>query len=40
MRDGAHGAAKARAMNLLIRYGEALGAERLVETDNVAGSWA
>lgn len=40
MRDGAHGAAKARAMDLLIRYGEALGAERLVETGNVAGTWS
>jgi predicted aconitase len=40
MRDGDHGAAKARAMDLLIRYGEALGAERLVETNNVAGTWA
>lgn len=40
MRDGAHGRAKARAMDLLIRYGEALGAERLVETNNVAGTWA
>lgn len=40
MRDGVHGAAKAKAMDLLIRYGEALGAERLVETGNVAGTWA
>ncbi len=40
MRDGAHGPARARAMDLLIRYGEALGAERLVETNNVAGTWA
>jgi predicted aconitase len=40
MRDGDHGAAKARAMDLLIRYGEALGAEKLVETNNVAGTWA
>ncbi len=39
MRDGAHGAAKARAMDLLVRYGEALGAERLVETNNVAGAF-
>ncbi len=39
MRDGAHGAARARAMDLLIRYGEALGAERLVETNNVAGAF-
>lgn len=36
MRDGAAGPAVARAMDLLIRYGEALGAERLVETRNVA----
>ena len=39
MRDGASGAAVARAMDLLIRYGEALGAERLVETRNVAGAF-
>lgn len=39
MRDGAHGAAVARAMDLLIRYGEALDAERLVETRNVAGAF-
>ena len=39
MLDGAHGAAKARAMDLLLRYGEALGAERLVETNNVAGAF-
>ncbi len=39
MLDGAHGAAKARAMDLLVRYGEALGAERLVETNNVAGAF-
>jgi len=39
MLDGAHGAAKQRAMDLLVRYGEALGAERLVETRNVAGTW-
>lgn len=39
MRDGQHGRAKARAMDLLIRYGEALGAERLVETNNVAGAF-
>ncbi len=40
MLDGAEGRAKARAMDLLVRYGEALGAERLVETRNVAGTWA
>jgi predicted aconitase len=39
MLDGAHGRAKARAMDLLKRYGEALGAERLVETNNVAGAF-
>jgi predicted aconitase len=39
MRDGEHGEAIARAMDLLIRYGEGLGAERLVETRNVAGAY-
>jgi len=39
MRDGIFGAAKARAMDLLVRYGEALGAEWLVETNNVAGAF-
>jgi predicted aconitase len=39
MLDGSHGAAKARAMDLLLRYGQALGAERLVETNNVAGAF-
>ena len=39
MLDGEHGRAKARAMDLLVRYGEALGAERLVETNNVAGAF-
>ena len=39
MLDGEHGRAKARAMELLVRYGEALGAERLVETNNVAGAF-
>ena len=38
--DGSEGRAKAKAMELLVRYGEALGAERLVETKNVAGTWA
>lgn len=38
MRDGAEGDAVAAAMDLLIRYGEALGAERLCETRNVAGT--
>jgi predicted aconitase len=35
--DGAEGKARAAAMRLLLRYGEALGAERLVDTNNVAG---
>jgi predicted aconitase len=35
--DGAQGKAKQKAMELLVRYGEALGAERLVATDNIAG---
>jgi predicted aconitase len=39
MLDGSHGRARARAMDLLLRYGEALGAERLVETNNVAGAF-
>jgi predicted aconitase len=38
MRDGAEGGAVAAAMDLLVRYGEALGAERLVDTRNVAGT--
>ncbi len=37
MLDGAEGPAAAKAMDLLVRYGEALGADRLVETNNVAG---
>lgn len=37
--DGAPGAeARQKAMNLLVRYGEALGAEKLVSTNNVAGT--
>jgi hypothetical protein len=36
--DGQDGAAVAAAMNLLVRYGEALGAERLCDVRNVAGS--
>lgn len=40
MLDGREGRAKAKAMELLVRYCEALGAERLVETKNVAGTWA
>jgi predicted aconitase len=39
MLDGREGAAKQKAMDLLMRYGEALGAERLVETQNVAGAF-
>jgi predicted aconitase len=39
MFDGKSGKAQAKAMDLLVRYGEALGAERLVETRNVAGTW-
>lgn len=38
MRDGAEGPAVAAAMDLLIRYGEALGAEHLCDTRNVAGT--
>lgn len=38
MRDGASGPTIARAMDLLIRYGEALGAEDFVETRNVCGT--
>ncbi len=38
MRDGADGDAVAAAMDLLIRYGDALGAERLCDTRNVAGT--
>jgi predicted aconitase len=35
--DGAHGRATQKAMELLVRYAEALGAERFVDTNNVAG---
>jgi predicted aconitase len=38
MLDGAEGEAVAAAMDLLVRYGEVLGAERLVDTDNVCGA--
>lgn len=38
MLDGKEGAAVQRAMDLLVRYGEALGAERLVDTRNVCGT--
>ena len=37
MLDGAGGRAKQRAMDLLVRYAEALGAERFVDTTNIAG---
>jgi predicted aconitase len=37
MLDGAQGPAVAKAMDLLVRYAEALGAEDFVETNNVAG---
>lgn len=35
MLDGAEGPARQKAMDLLVRYGEALGAERFVDTNNV-----
>ena len=38
MRDGRDGAAVAKAMDLLIRYGDALGAEDFVVTRNVCGT--
>ena len=38
MLDGREGPAVQRAMDLLLRYGRALGAERLVETNNVVAS--
>jgi predicted aconitase len=38
MRDGAEGAATAAAMDLLIRYGQALDADRLCDVRNVAGT--
>ena len=37
MLEGAEGAAKQKAMDLLVRYADALGAERFVDTSNVAG---
>ena len=40
MASGDEGNAVARAMDLLIRYGEALGAERLLPVTNVAGTWS
>jgi hypothetical protein len=38
MLDGADGPAVQAAMDLLVRYGDVLGAERLVDTDNVCGA--
>ena len=38
MYDGRDGPAVQKAMDLLVRYGEALGAERLVETHNVCAT--
>lgn len=38
MLDGRDGPAVSRAMDLLMRYGRALGAERLVDTNNVTGT--
>ncbi len=37
MLDGSEGLAKQKAMDLLVRYAQALGAERFVDTKNVAG---
>ena len=37
MLDGRDGKAKQKAMELLVRYAEALGCERFVDTTNVAG---
>ena len=37
MLDGRKGKATQKAMELLVRYAEALGAERFVDTNNVAG---
>jgi hypothetical protein len=38
MLDGEQGPARQKAMDLLLRYGEALGAERLVDTNNVCAT--
>jgi predicted aconitase len=38
MLEGKEGKAKQKAMDLLVRYGEALGAERFVDTNNVCGT--
>lgn len=40
MLDGGAGPAAAHALDLLVRYGEALGAERLIEVSHVAGTWS
>jgi predicted aconitase len=37
MLDGAEGPARQKALDLLVRYGEALGAECFVDTTNIAG---
>jgi predicted aconitase len=37
MLDGREGRARQKAMEVLVRYGEALGAERLVDTNNAGG---
>ena len=39
MLNGRDGPAVQKAMDLLVRYGEALGAERLVPTNNVCGTF-
>jgi predicted aconitase len=36
--DGKEGLARQKAMDLLVRYGEALGADKLVDTNNVCGA--
>ncbi|MBL4600325.1 MAG: aconitase X catalytic domain-containing protein [Rhizobiaceae bacterium] len=38
MLDGEDGSGRQKAMELLVRYGEALGAEKFVDTDNVTGT--
>jgi predicted aconitase len=38
MLDGEEGKAVQKAMDLLVRYGDVLGAERFVDTDNVCGA--
>jgi hypothetical protein len=38
MLDGGEGPAVAAAMDLLVRYGDVLGAEKLIDTDNVCGA--